>query len=384
MDVEISRGAWKGREGKQVRATVGTYRNVPQSKAFTIERLLRACVGPVIYCDTAGLHLAKFRDVFHVDVNRRYRTWKKFISVFEYMETQRLGKVVRSHGRWPCFVKASASKKEVAAVVQRLRAPSFSFPYMRIYEVPQARPDEPSGVTNVTKADHAGESSEKGADGRTDELPTKRQRTAVAIAATRGPPEATHAMKASSADVTSEKGADGRMDDLPRTRQQSTGARVVAREAEHEIPRATLQHDSTAAAQPLGAVLEPERREGASDDEGPFKTVFTGVVRPRGLTSKARKEVIRETVLKLSPPFRVAVDQKRSCEDVDGVVCLYFRAWCSVCNTKTCPMRVGIWWTTSGQFRDHMRIKVAGVCPGNSKKSDDGKMLFNAEAWVCR
>ena len=129
LDVEISRGAWKGREGKQVRATVGIYGELPSRTAFSTERLLRACVGPVIYCDTAGLHCAKFRDVFHSERVRRYRAWKKLVNLFEHMERQGLVAMVQMDGQWPCFVKCPRSSAAAQEAMRQMRLPFFHLPH---------------------------------------------------------------------------------------------------------------------------------------------------------------------------------------------------------------------------------------------------------------
>ena len=63
LDVEISRGSWRRREGSTVRRTVGKYAQTPSELEQASQTLLRGCLGGAIFADTAGLHVARYRGV---------------------------------------------------------------------------------------------------------------------------------------------------------------------------------------------------------------------------------------------------------------------------------------------------------------------------------
>lgn len=122
-----------------MRATVGKYAKLPGKQDWYMSRLLRACVGPVIYCDTAALHVAKYRHVFARGVRERRHVHGKLDAIFEHMAACGLGHVVPSRGEWPCFVKEARSKPRVVAFMKASRVPVYSFPKKMILTTAKAK-----------------------------------------------------------------------------------------------------------------------------------------------------------------------------------------------------------------------------------------------------
>lgn len=130
LDVEISDGSWKGREGHKVRATVGDYAQVDSATVADAGLMLRGCVGPIIYADTLALHIAKYRHVFSHDSHGRRRAYLRMLHTFEYMENCDLGLVVQKTGQWPCFVKRSLLQLSTKAnkMLAKWMVPTYTFP----------------------------------------------------------------------------------------------------------------------------------------------------------------------------------------------------------------------------------------------------------------
>ena len=88
LDVEIANGTWKGREGREVRGAVSDYAKLLPKCAARTQRICRACVGPVIYADILGLHVARYRGVYSKDLAARKQVYGRFRRILIYMDDQ--------------------------------------------------------------------------------------------------------------------------------------------------------------------------------------------------------------------------------------------------------------------------------------------------------
>eukprot|EP00973_Karenia_brevis_P059614 8299236-Karenia_brevis.AAC.1 len=130
LDCEIEAGAWKGREGRQVRAHVGAHADLPNKLEWSAQRALRACCGPVIYADTLGLHVARFQHVYSSLEKERQMVLHKLRILFQYMEGQGWGVIVEEKGQWPAFLKAGWEDMDRAerSKLAGMHIPRYAFP----------------------------------------------------------------------------------------------------------------------------------------------------------------------------------------------------------------------------------------------------------------
>ena len=151
LDVDISRGSWRAREGASVRRSVGRSRKLclPQmlwlgscacskrviplitseeshscvcvwtlQHAHTLEvaiKLLHASPGAVIYADSAGLNVPTFRHVYATDVRERENVCAKLMASFRHLERHGLGTLQLQPGAWPVFIMHRWSLRSVEA-----------------------------------------------------------------------------------------------------------------------------------------------------------------------------------------------------------------------------------------------------------------------------
>ena len=135
-----------------VRSRVGPFADQPDTRKLTAQRLLRAAVGPIIFADTAGLHIAKFRNVFSSVAKLRTQCQERLRQTFDFMQSKGWGWKVEDKHSWPCFVKApwSIMQSTARASWQELALPYYSmatdascqfFVDRRVVLVKKERPD---------------------------------------------------------------------------------------------------------------------------------------------------------------------------------------------------------------------------------------------------
>ena len=166
LDVDISRGSWRAREGASVRRSVGPFKEVVPAAdvvawqlcvqeeshtmnysseeshrfvcvrtlqhAHTLEvaiKLLRASPGAVIYADSAGLNVPTFRHVYATDVRERENVCAKLMASFRHLERHGLGTLQLQPGVWPVFIKHrwSVMSREAQATLRRWGIPLHFF-----------------------------------------------------------------------------------------------------------------------------------------------------------------------------------------------------------------------------------------------------------------
>ena len=106
LDVEISRSAWKGRDGGTVRQYVGRYaKQVGSTLREDAARALRAATDLEVHADVVARAVAKYRAVFTGTERERQDVMQQLHEVFIYMQDQGLGAVKTASNGWPYFTK---------------------------------------------------------------------------------------------------------------------------------------------------------------------------------------------------------------------------------------------------------------------------------------
>ena len=106
LDVEISRSAWKGREGQTVRQHVGRFAKLEADTLLQrCVRILRACPGRCIYADMVGRSVAKYRHVFSLQSCLREKARAGLLECYDFMQNQAWGEAQEACNGWPVFVK---------------------------------------------------------------------------------------------------------------------------------------------------------------------------------------------------------------------------------------------------------------------------------------
>ena len=129
LDVEISRGSWRNREGAHVRKSVGPFAQLLSELEQDSVRLLRASPGLYIFADMAALAVPKYRGVYASTEAERKLALQRLVLVFEFLEKCQLGVVQHADGKWPVFCKTSKPRLLPEAVkrLEEWGVPSFSF-----------------------------------------------------------------------------------------------------------------------------------------------------------------------------------------------------------------------------------------------------------------
>ena len=108
LDVEISRSAWKGRDGGTVRQYVGRYaKQVGSTLREDAARALRAATDLEVHADVVARAVAKYRAVFTGTERERQEVMQQLREVFIYMQDQDLGAVKTASNGWPYFTKTT-------------------------------------------------------------------------------------------------------------------------------------------------------------------------------------------------------------------------------------------------------------------------------------
>lgn len=109
IDVEISRGAWRGREGARVRQYVGKFGVRCDTKQEEICRVLRGVPGSIVCADAVAKTVARFRHVFSPERSKREGAALRLRKLFSHMECMGWGSADTAANGWPVFLKHSVA-----------------------------------------------------------------------------------------------------------------------------------------------------------------------------------------------------------------------------------------------------------------------------------
>ncbi|CAK9005086.1 Uncharacterized protein SCF082_LOCUS8446, partial [Durusdinium trenchii] len=150
VDVEISRSAWKAREGGRVRQYVGQYSRQGDEETAEMIRLLKSASSMTLCADMIGRAVAKYRHVYSNRPERREATAKQMSCIFQQMQENGWGKVEPAENGWPVFRKYELMEMDGAARKKLLEVQVPTFMWQRF--PPAARKagkkTEPKGPSN--------------------------------------------------------------------------------------------------------------------------------------------------------------------------------------------------------------------------------------------
>ena len=150
VDVEISRSAWKAREGGRVRQYVGQYSRQGDEDTAEMIRLLKSASSMTLCADMIGRAVAKYRHVYSNRPERREATAKQMSCIFQQMQENGWGKVEPAENGWPVFRKYELMEMDGAARKKLLEVQVPTFMWQRF--PPAARKagkkTEPKGPSN--------------------------------------------------------------------------------------------------------------------------------------------------------------------------------------------------------------------------------------------
>ena len=129
LDVEISRAAWKGRDGSSVRQYAGRHaKQLASPLREDAARVLRAATNLEVHADAAARAIAKFRAVFTGSETEREAARARLSAIFVYMQEQELGTAKSLASGWPYFRKRMWSELPASArkFVLGMQVPIFS------------------------------------------------------------------------------------------------------------------------------------------------------------------------------------------------------------------------------------------------------------------
>ena len=109
IDVEISRGAWRGREGARVRQYVGKFAARCDTEQEEICRVLRGVPGSIVCADAVAKTVARFRHVFSPERSKREGAALRLRKLFSHMECMGWGSADTAANGWPVFLKHSVA-----------------------------------------------------------------------------------------------------------------------------------------------------------------------------------------------------------------------------------------------------------------------------------
>ena len=322
---------------------------------------MSGCAGPVIYCDTIGLHVAKYRHVFSSDRQQRSNALRKLLQVFHYMERQLLDHVVYVPGLWPCFVKSWSKNVDIRKKLHNLRVPMYEFSRARVKSIARKQGAEQS--THVAKPIHdastvaAQPDSCKGLsqDGGPTSISflgrsARKQHVSVQVEGRVRSSQPTHSVIA------------------PMGESLKQGARSAA----------ALSNTDQASKAPCTDAA-PSKRHGATakDKDNVAETLFSDAVQPCGLTQKDRKEVIRRKLLSLAIPLRMQVSSKGPRQNKEAGFSEYYLGQCVAC--VECTRTVGVWWNIGAEATKTNLMVIKAHGKHGKPKEKDGSMLWSAE-----